>query len=83
MTETIVFTTNLGEIVELGDEYKDMGPLNIEADYFPTALSQEFMNRDADNIVPLVEHIEPVYNYTVPTDGQQCMPMIMEADENK
>ena len=66
MPENIVFTTNRGEIVELGDEYKDMGPLNLN---FPTVLSQECITGDVDDITPHAEHIEPAYNYTVPADG--------------
>ena len=42
MPENIIFTTNRGEIVEVGDKYDDMGPLHVDyCEYFPTAISQE------------------------------------------
>ena len=30
MPENIRFTTNRGEIVEIGDEYEDIGPLDVD-----------------------------------------------------
>ena len=79
MPENIRFTTNRGEIVEIGDEYEDIGPLDVdESEFFPTELPQECMEADdepsavdiaarelAEAQPPLTE---PAYDYVTPTD---------------